>query len=389
MDNKNCCGCGICGDGKIKTWFLVLVIVVAVFFAVKAIKELKALGFVGKELSPSATIMVSGEGEALTKPDIASFSFTVEKESLNVAEAQSGSAKIVNDILAELKKLGVDDKDVKTLGYNIYPRYEYVSGGMSYEYYPPNGGKRELAAYVVSQTIEVKVRKIADAGKIISSIGEMGATNLSGLSFSVDKEEIFTAEARKKAIDEMNLAIETAATIGARIVIVHSGNMLTNSLDGFEKNRRIETCIQSLKIISETAKKKNVRLALENLLGGMVAGEAWQLEQIVGALDKDVVGVCVDVSHASLCKELDKLLKTFAGRVIAVHISDNHGKMDDHLIPGEGMLDFVKIARKLKEINYKGVFTLEVLGEAVKRKPEEVLKASKQIALKIMKQAGV
>ncbi len=196
-------------------------------------------------------------------------------------------------------------------------------------------------------------------------------------------------KARKKAIDEMNLTIETAAKVGARIVIMHPGNILTNSQDGSEKNRRIETSIQSLKIISETAKKKNVRLALENMLGGMVCGEAWQLEKIVGALDKDVVGVCIDVSHASLCKELDKLLKTFAGRIIAVHISDNHGKNDDHLIPGEGMLDFVKIAKKLKEINYGGVFTLEVLGEAVKRKPEEVLKASKQIALKIMKQAGV
>lgn len=223
MDEKNCCGVCGCGGGKTKTWLLVLVIVVAVFFAAKAIKELKAIGFVGKELSPSATIMVSGEGEILTKPDIASFSFTVEKESLNVAEAQSGSAKIVNDILVELKKLGVADKDVKTLGYNIYPRYEYISGGISYEYYPPNGGKRQLAGYVVSQTIEVKVRKIADAGKIISSIGEMGATNLSGLSFSVDKEEEFTAEARKEAIaDAQSKAKVLAKDLGVTLVRVTS-----------------------------------------------------------------------------------------------------------------------------------------------------------------------
>ena len=225
MDEKNCCGggCGVCGSGKMKTGLLVLVIIVAVFFAAKSIKELKAIGFVGKELSPSATIVVSGEGEVLTKPDIASFSFSVEKESLNVAEAQSGSAKIVNDILAELKKLGVADKDVKTLGYNIYPRYEYISGGMSYEYYPPNGGKRELASYVVSQTIEVKVRKIADAGKIISSIGEMGASNLSGLSFSVDREEEFTAEARKEAIvDAQSKAKILAKDLGVQLVRVTS-----------------------------------------------------------------------------------------------------------------------------------------------------------------------
>lgn len=221
MDEKNCCGG--CGGGKMKTWLLVLVIVVAVFFATKAVKELKTLGFVGKELSPSATIMVSGEGEVLTKPDIASFSFTVEKESLNVAEAQSGSAKIVNDILAELKKLGVADKDVETLGYSIYPRYEYISGGVSYEYYPQNGGKRELAGYTVSQTIEVKVRKIADAGKIISSIGEMGATNLSGLSFSVDKEEEFKAEARKEAIaNAQNKAKILAKDLGVTLVRVTS-----------------------------------------------------------------------------------------------------------------------------------------------------------------------
>jgi sugar phosphate isomerase/epimerase len=196
-------------------------------------------------------------------------------------------------------------------------------------------------------------------------------------------------KARKKAIEEMILAVETAAKVGAKIVITHPGNILTNGQDGAEKDRRIATSIESLKIISETARKKNVRLAVENMLGGMVAGEAWQLEKIVGALDKDVVGVCIDVSHASLCKELDKLIKTFNTRIIAVHISDNHGKMDDHLIPGEGMLDFVKIAKKLKEVQFNGVFLQEILGEAVNRKPEEVLKVSRQMAQKILKQAGV
>lgn len=210
-------------DNRMRTWLTVLIIIAAVFFAAKAIKEFKTLGFVGKQLSPAATIMVSGEGEVLTKPDIATFSFTVEQESLNVAEAQSSSAKIVNDILAELKKMGVADKDVKTLGYNIYPRYEYISGGVSYQYYPPNGGKRELAGYTVSQTIEVKVHKIADAGKIISSIGEMGASNLSGLSFSVDKEEEFTAEARKEAIaDAQGKAKILAKDLGVTLVRVTS-----------------------------------------------------------------------------------------------------------------------------------------------------------------------
>jgi sugar phosphate isomerase/epimerase len=200
---------------------------------------------------------------------------------------------------------------------------------------------------------------------------------------------VFDEKHREKAVAEMVLAVNTAAKIGAQTLIVHPGNSLANSQDDNEKHRRIECSIQSLKAISEAAKKKNVRLAVENMLGGMVAGESWQLEKIVEPFDRNLVGVCIDVSHASLCKELDKLIKTLGPRIFAVHISDNHGKMDDHLIPGEGQLDFVRITKKLKEAGFNGMFLLEVLGEAVKRKPEEVLKASKQIALKILKHAGV
>lgn len=194
---------------------------------------------------------------------------------------------------------------------------------------------------------------------------------------------------REKALAELKVTIKTAAKIGARLVVVHPGNSLSNAHDSQEKKLRIENSIKSLKLLSETARKENVKIAVENMLGGMVAGEQWQLEKIMNELDPRVAGVCLDVSHASLCKELDKYLKAFHQRIYAVHISDNRGVMDDHLIPGEGIIDFVKIARKLKDIPYQGVFMLEVLGENINRTPEEVLKNTKAITMKIFKHAGV
>lgn len=194
---------------------------------------------------------------------------------------------------------------------------------------------------------------------------------------------------REKALSEMNTTIQTAVKIGAGVVIVHPGNLLTNALDSQEKNIRLENSIKSLKKLAKIAKEKNVKLAVENMLGGMVGGEQWQLDKILAGLEEEVVGMCLDVSHASLTKELDKYLKVFNKRIFAVHISDNHGSMDDHLIPGEGIIDFVKIVKKLNEILFQGVFTLEILGENVNRTPEDVLKTTKTVALKILKQAGL
>lgn len=200
---------------------------------------------------------------------------------------------------------------------------------------------------------------------------------------------VFDDQARQRAISEVIFAVDTAAKIGAKILVTHPGNKLAHAHDAKERDRRIEISIESLKIISREAKSKNVRLAVENMLGGMVGGEAWQIERILASLDQEIAGMCLDVSHASLCKELDKYFKTFGSRIFAVHVSDNHGKLDDHLIPGEGILDFVSIARKLKEIKFRGVFLLEILGEAVHRKPEEVLKSTRAQAHRILKEAGV
>lgn len=201
-ENKNCCG-GF-DYSKFKGLAGLLVGALSLFLVTKIVTEVAGWPSVGKDVPPQATITVSGKGEIVRVPDIATFSFSVTEESLDVAVAQDSAAKTSNAILAFLEKSGVNKKDIQTSGYNIYPRYEY-SGKYGY------GGKQTLAAYVVSQSFSVKVRKISDAGKIIGGIGEYGATNLSGLTFSVDREDDVAKEARAKAIAEARQNAEVLA----------------------------------------------------------------------------------------------------------------------------------------------------------------------------------
>lgn len=184
----------------------------SLFLLVKTIGEVKTVSYIGKSPAFQNIISVSGKADVTLKPDIATFTFSVNEESQTVATAQSLVTRKVDAILADLKKIGVDsEKDIKTVNYNIYPRYEYAG-----QY---GTGKRTLAAYNVTQTIEVKARKIEDAGKLISSVASLGATDVSGLTFDLENRDEVIKNARAAAIaDARKEADRLAKDLGVNIV---------------------------------------------------------------------------------------------------------------------------------------------------------------------------
>ncbi len=145
------------------------------------------------------TISITGEAEIFAKPDIGQFSFSVNANGVDAAEAQTKSAEAVNAILAYLGEAGVAEKDIKTQGYNLAPRYRYEDRACAPGMFC-NPGEPILDGYEVSQTISVKVRDLDKAGTLISEVGSKGATNLSGLEFTIDDESALKAEAQAEAI---------------------------------------------------------------------------------------------------------------------------------------------------------------------------------------------
>ena len=101
-------------------FLLVLSIVgVAYFFSV-----LKQYHYIGRN-APS-NITVSGTGEVVVIPDIATVSYAVTEEAKTAAEAQQLTARKGNDVKVFLKEKKIADKDIKTIEYSISPKYEYT-----------------------------------------------------------------------------------------------------------------------------------------------------------------------------------------------------------------------------------------------------------------------
>jgi len=190
----------------------------AIFLFMGTLKLLKEYRYVGSGLSASNTITVSGEGEVFAVPDMATFSVTIQQEAKEVKSAQEVATKKANDIIAYLKQQGIEEKDVQTADYSVYPQYDYLQDTICRDRYC-GSGRQVLRGFQVSQTLNVKVRDTEKAGDILSGVGTLGASSVSGLSFTIDDEEVLQAQARGMAIDDAGeKASELAKQLGVRLV---------------------------------------------------------------------------------------------------------------------------------------------------------------------------
>lgn len=172
----------------------------AVFGTIVA-NNLKGYQYIGKPSAERDTIAISGEGKVTAIPDIATIDVGLTTEKSDVKNAQLENTTKMNRLIANLKNLGVDSKDIQTSYYNIYPQYDW-----------PNG-KQILRGYQVSQGVTVKIRNLDKIGDILAAAGEGGANQVSGLSFNIDDPEVLRQEARVKALENAKEKAEALARV--------------------------------------------------------------------------------------------------------------------------------------------------------------------------------
>ena len=203
---------------KVLKWVWVALIILAIFLAVETLGALKNL----RSIDPTYnSISVSGEGEAISVPDIAVFSFTVSRDAKVASDAQGQVTKSMDVILAELKALGIEEKDIKTTDYSLWPKYASEPIICSPTFCPPS--RQVQDGYTASHNVSVKVRSTEDVGEALRVAGENGATGLSSISFTVDNPDKILDEARAEAIkDAKEKAKLLSKELGVRLVRVVS-----------------------------------------------------------------------------------------------------------------------------------------------------------------------
>src|SRR3989344_4367236 len=228
---------------KIFNSIFAVFVLLAVFLGVKTISGIKEYSYIGRGTYAANVITVTGKGEVIAIPDTGQFSFSVVETAKTVAETQTKASAKINLAVDALKILGIEEKDIKTTGYNSYQKYDYLTDQICSEGYC-RSGKQILIGYEISQTISVKVRKTADAGAILTKIGMLGISNISGLDFIVDDMDAVKTEAREKAIiNAKEKAKVLAKSLGIRlrkiVNFVESDNQPPVYYDMLQSNKAV------------------------------------------------------------------------------------------------------------------------------------------------------
>ncbi len=157
--------------------------------------------------------------------------------------------------------------------------------------------------------------------------------------------------------------IDLYDAIGIRNAVLHcDGIAAEKDLSAEEKYARN---IEKLKIVEAHIKENglSIRICLENLKG--IFATADELNGIIDQLDDTCFGICLDTGHLNLCdRDQVTFIRKAGSRLGALHIADNEGEKDQHMMPyGKGNIKWDLVVKTLREIDYGGLFNLEIPGE--------------------------
>ena len=169
-------------------------------------------------------------------------------------------------------------------------------------------------------------------------------------------------------IPEFNIkvhnGIDAAAMLGAEYAVVHP-NTTTIKRIRFNEKEAFESVVSHLAPFVEHAERVGVKIVVENMrpVPMMYPYHRYcqEPEELCAVADKLGTGICWDFGHANLAGFRQSEALAYVGsRLKLLHVNDNKGIDDDHLLPFHGSVDWRDAMHGLALAGYNGLFNYEL-----------------------------
>ena len=122
-------------------------------------------------------------------PDVAMINAGVQTRAATAREAIQQNAEAMDKLIARMRQLGIERKDIQTSSFNLNPNYRYNQ----------QTGEQTFDGYNVNNQVSVTLRNLKSAGEVLDALVQAGANNVYGPTFMVEDDTAIKAEARKTA----------------------------------------------------------------------------------------------------------------------------------------------------------------------------------------------
>lgn len=151
-----------------------------------------AINFNSTTQTKGEPFVVQGTGKVTVAPDIAKIDIGIQEQGQVLKQVQDSVNKKSQDLTGQIKKLGIETKDIKTISYYVYPQYDYTAP------------TQKITGYQISTDYEITIRDFSKINDLIASATSFGANTIGGISFDLSdnlkKEKL--QEARNLAVTE-------------------------------------------------------------------------------------------------------------------------------------------------------------------------------------------
>lgn len=170
----------------------------------------------GSEKGTENTISMSGYAETKVVPDTATLNIGVVVQSATAKEASDENAAIMSAVMAELKAIGLQDKEIQTSYVSVYPIYDYTNGTQT------------ITGYSASNSVQITTKNLDNLSEIIDRSTAAGANEIGGVSFSVSDEK--QKQLREDLINEAVADASSKASALAKSLGVEITGVQTSSI---------------------------------------------------------------------------------------------------------------------------------------------------------------
>jgi L-ribulose-5-phosphate 3-epimerase len=162
---------------------------------------------------------------------------------------------------------------------------------------------------------------------------------------------------RHRRVNYLERCIDIAAELEADAVSFWSGI----SRDDIPESQAFDRLVAGCREVADYAERRSVQLAFEPE-PGMFIETMDQFGQLMERVDSPRFGLTIDIGHVQ-CVEttpIPDVLRTWKDRLWNVHIEDMRRGVHEHLLFGEGEIDFPPVMQTLAEIEYSGCVNVEL-----------------------------
>lgn len=146
----------------------------------------------------------------------------------------------------------------------------------------------------------------------------------------------FDDQIHEQGVASVIKAIEFTRALGAQITVVHAGDGKVTA----NRKKRLDRAAGIIRELAVLAEDAEVILAVENQPPGYISGNADEMLHIIEAANSDSVGICFDTGHANLTGRFEEEARRLLPLTVTMHLHDNDGSKDQHLFPGQGIVNW-------------------------------------------------